>query len=160
MAKKKPGALLQQQQPYDSTLKALFEESTVDMVSYLIGEPVEQLTELSGEVLKPPLRVDRGYMVWSQGRERIVHIELETEEDGETPVRMLEYFGIFYRKYRKPISSVILYPFHTSVADPPLRIGEGEDEHVFKYRVKKLWEEDARQFMGSGQPAYMCWCPA
>ena len=77
-------------------------------------------------------------MVWSQGRERIVHIELETEEDGETPVRMPEYSGIFYRKYRKLIIPVIMYPFRTSVAEPPLRIGEGEDEQVFKYRVKKL----------------------
>lgn len=141
-------ATLYGQQPYDSTLKALFEADTTDMLSFVVGAPVKQFTELTGEALKPPLRVDRGYEVWREGKLHVVHIEMETDGDEDMALRMHEYFGILYRKYKKPIISVVMYPFRTTVPEPPLRVfSDGTEVLMFQYRVKKLWEEDARQFM-------------
>ena len=71
----KKDTALYRQQPYDSTLKALFESSTHDMLDFAAGSPVKRVTELSGEVLKPPLRIDRGYKGWYKGTAHIVHVE-------------------------------------------------------------------------------------
>ena len=136
------------QQPYDSTLKALFEANTADMLSFILGGPVEQITELTGEVLKPPLRIDRTYKVWCNGKLRIAYIELETDGGNDMGARMLEYFGIVYRKYRVPIIAIVMYPFRTTVPEPPLCVCDDTGEILrFQYRVIKLWEKDARQFM-------------
>lgn len=139
---------LRYQQPYDSTLKALFEANTADMLSFVVGATVERITELTGETLKPPLRVDRGYEVWRNGKLHVVHVEMETDGDDDMDARMLEYFGILYHRYKKPIISVVMYPFQTTTPEPPLEVSSDDEEVMrFKYRVRKLWEEDARQFI-------------
>lgn len=47
------------------------------MVPFVVGAPVERIVELTGETLKPPLRVEGGYEVWCNGKLRVVHIEME-----------------------------------------------------------------------------------
>ena len=137
---------LYQQQPYDNTLKALFEESTGDMLEFAAGRPVEQVTELSGEVLKPPLRIDRGYEGWYEGRAHVVHVELETDSKGEIVFRMLEYFGILYRKHKKPVLSIVIYPYRTAGPNPSFQVHR-DDESIFYFRILKLWEIEAQSFM-------------
>ena len=64
------------------------------------------------------------------------------------PLRMLEYYGILYRKYKIPIISLIICPFRTSIADPPLVIVDEDGEIlIFKYRIARLWKELARKYL-------------
>lgn len=83
-----------------------------------------------------------------KGKIHILHIEFETDADSDMPERMLEYFGILYKRHKKPIISLIVCPFKTNVADSPLRI-EGPDEEilVFRYRVARLWQYQAQKYL-------------
>jgi hypothetical protein len=140
-------AKVYQQQAYDSTLKSLFQDQTVEMLSFFI-EDVENPIELSETALRPSLRVDRAYLVQLKGKQRIIHMELETDTASDMPLRMLEYYGILYRKYRTPIISLIVCPFRTSITDPPLRVMDDEEELlVFHYRVVRLWKENASRYI-------------
>jgi hypothetical protein len=89
MAAKKR-AKLHQQQPYNSTLKSLFEEQTGEMISFIV-EGAEYLQELSGEALKPPLRADRAHLVSDKGEECVAHFELQAGSDSAIVHRLLEY---------------------------------------------------------------------
>ena len=93
-----PQQQAQQQQAYDSTLKSLFQDQTLEMISTFIDD-IENPVELNETALRPSLRVDRAYLVHRRGKQRIVHIELETSANSDMPLRMLEYYGILYRKY-------------------------------------------------------------
>ena len=61
-----------QQQAYDSTLKSLFQDQTLEMISIFVDD-IENPVELNETALRPSLRVDRAYMVQRKGKQRIVH---------------------------------------------------------------------------------------
>src|SRR6266702_7364118 len=66
---------LSQQQPYDSSFKMLLDDQTIAMLSFLLGEDIEEAQELKEELFKagvvnPSLRVDCAYQVRNRGRER------------------------------------------------------------------------------------------
>ena len=117
------------------------------MISTFIDD-IENPVELNETALRPSLRVDRAYLVLRRGKQRIVHMELETSPDSDMPLRMLEYYGILYRKYKIPIISLIICPFRTSIADPPLRILDDDGEIIiFNYRVARFWKEHASEYL-------------
>ena len=138
----------QQGQPYDSALKALFEDQLREMLSFLV-EGVEYQEELKEEILKPPLRADRVYLVKYLEVFHVLHVELETQWSDEIIYRLLEYFGILYRKYKKPLISVVVYPFEVKqLPESPLRITSGDKEVlVFHFRVVALWKLQARHYI-------------
>lgn len=143
--------MTQSSQPYDSSLKSLLEGQVVEVLSHLVPE-VEVDEELNDEVLKPPLRADRVYRGRYQGQICIVQIELETGADRGMAYRLLEYYGILLRKYRnKPVISVVIYPFRTSIPESPLRVFVGREEILaFHFRVIALWELSAKYFLDKG----------
>lgn len=134
-------------QQFDSALKLLFEGQAVEVIANLIsGVEVEE--ELRNDALKPPLRTDLVYRAKYRGKACILHSELETGANSGMAYRMLEYYGILLKKYRKPIISVIIYPFRTSIPESPLRVAVGEEEVlVFHFWVIVLWELDARDYL-------------
>src|SRR5947209_7130759 len=123
-------------QPYDSSLKILFEGHAAEIMHHLLK--VEHVDELGTEVLKPPLRADRVYLMLYEGMLGILHAELETASDSEMDYRMLEYYGSLLRKYRKPILPVVIYPFRTALPTSPLLIFLGNSNELFLTRSHSI----------------------
>lgn len=140
-----------QQQVYDATLKALLNEQPQAMLSFFLNDVV-YLHELSETAPKPPLRIDKAYLALYKWIQHIVHIEFETDADNDMPLRMLEYFGILYRRHKKPIISIIVCPFRTHIADAPLQIKSGDEILLdMQYRVIRLWTYDAKSYLARHQ---------
>jgi hypothetical protein len=138
---------MQNNQPYDSSLKSFLEGLAAQVIPELLaGAEVEE--ELNGEILKPPLRADRIYRIRYKGAKSILQVELETQANAKIAHRLLEYYGILFRKYGKPIISVVIYPFRTTIPESPLRIVVGSEEVLtFHYHVIALWMLDARAYL-------------
>jgi hypothetical protein len=140
-----------QQQPYDSSFKALLDDQPISMLSFLFGEEVENAQELKEALLKegtkPSLRVDCAYMVRKRGQaaEYVGHVEFEVSPSREIEARLLEYFGLLYRKYRKPVISVLVSPFETkNLPTSPLVVEfEGKILLDLHYRVDALGQYEA-----------------
>ena len=116
------------------------------MLSFFV-EGIEYQQELSEKALKPSLNVDSVYLVKRDGVLEILHVEIETEPKSEMPHRMLEYYGILNRKHKKTIISLVVCPFRTNIADPPLRIASGGKEVlIFHYQVIRLWTYKAQKY--------------
>jgi predicted transposase YdaD len=138
---------MQKDQPYDSSLKSFLEGMAAQVIPELLaGAEVEE--ELNVEVLKPPLRADRVYRIRYKEEKCILQVELETKGDSKIVYRLLEYYGILYRKHRKPIISVVIYPFRTAIPESPLRIVVGSEEVLtFHFYVVALWLLDAQSYV-------------
>jgi len=141
--------LIQNPHLYDSSLKALLEEQTEEILSHLIPE-VEVEDELNDEELKPPLPTDRLYLAHYRKESCILHIGLETEGGSESVYRLLEYCGILDQKYHLPIVPVVIYPFRTrkSLPKTPLSVKVGKEAILnFYFRILALWNLRAQEFL-------------
>lgn len=137
-----------QQQVYDSTLKSLLQDQPGEMLSFFLGD-VEYLQPLDGEAIRPTtLRTDRCFLVKATDMEEIVHLELETAADSEILCRMLEYYAILYRKYKKTIIPVVVYPFETTLPESTLSITDKNGEILtFHVRIIALSQYKAQEYL-------------
>ncbi len=138
-----------QQQPYDTTLKALLREQAAEMIPYLVEE-AEFVDTLDSEVLKPQpsLRADRAYKILYRGEPHILHCELETGANSRMAYRMLSYHALLLEEQRLPVISLVIYPFRTKLPVSPLREMSRQNELlVFHFKVLALWELAARQYL-------------
>jgi hypothetical protein len=88
-------------------------------------------------------------------------MELQTDADGEMPIRMLKYHVGLYDKHRFPVISMVLYPFETSIPEPPFEEKTGDERLLtFYYRVVALWMLDAREFVRSRVVCMYAFLPA
>jgi len=136
-----------QQQPYDSSLKALFQEEAAGVIPlFLPGARFVEVCDV--EVIRPTMRVDRVYKVQYRGKPHIFHLEFETGSDSDMAYRMLLYHVGIYAEHRIPVISIIVYPFRTSIAESPLReISENEELLTFHFRKSTLWTESAERYV-------------
>jgi hypothetical protein len=75
-------------------------------------------------------------------------MELQTGRDGTIEMRLLMYHAGLLLKHGLPVISVILYPFETSIPEPPFREMGGDGEMLtFRYQVLALWKFDTRTFV-------------
>jgi hypothetical protein len=138
-----------QQQPYDTTLKALLREQAAEMIPYLVEE-AEFVDTLDSEVLKPqpPLRADRAYKILYRGEPHVFHFELETGANSRMAYRMLSYHALLLEEQRLPVISLVIYPFRTKLPVSPLRETSRQNELlVFHFKVLALWELEAKQYL-------------
>lgn len=163
-----------QEQPYDSSFKALLDDQTTAMLSFLLGEEVLLAYELKEsvfkrETVKPALRVDCAYVVRSRkyGQERIrtyiVHIEFETAPTSEIEKRLFEYYALLDRKHDRPIVQILVCPFQTpNLPLSPYRIcmEDGEVLQKFRYRAMALWRWEAIVLLVCGQVELFALLPA
>lgn len=147
MSEKQQESKSYQQQVYDTSFKSLLQNQTVEKLNFFV-EGIESARELSEKALKPSLNVDGAYLITQNRVEKVLHVEFETDPASDMPHRMHEYCGILYRKYKKTIISLVVCPFRTSIADPPLlMMDEGKETLVFHYRVMRLWQYNAYKML-------------
>jgi hypothetical protein len=133
--------------PYDSTLKLLLEDREKEVIpQFLPG--ATYIDALNVDLPRDPLRVDRVYRVWYRGQIHILHLEFETNSDGDMDLRLLEYHAYFWRKYKLPVLSLIVYPFPTTVVKSPLEEKSGNEVLLtFKFGTLCLWQLSAERYM-------------
>ena len=128
----------------DNLCKRLAEQAPADFAAWLFGAggPVKiEKTELSRE----PVRADA--VILSRAGQEILHVEFQTtaKSDVPLPLRMLDYYVGFKRQRvdrRVRQALVVLKETGEVIAD---RYEDDGTSH--RYRVVKLWEQDAAELM-------------
>ena len=78
----------------------------------------------------------------------ILHLEFETNSDGDMDLRLLEYHAFFWRKYKLPVLSLIVYPFPTTVVESPLEEKSGNEILLtFKFSTLCLWKLNGERYI-------------
>jgi len=131
------------------------------MLSYFFGEEVLSAHEVKEslfkrETIKTALRVDCAYSMQSRkpGQQRIRtflgHTEFETAPTDDIIGRLLEYYGIMYRKHKQPIVQVLVCPFETAnlpTAPNEVALEDGEVQITHHFRVVALWKREATELL-------------
>jgi hypothetical protein len=136
-----------QSQPYDRALKSLLGDEVAEILPILLPGS-EFVGEQNIEIDRTTIKVDLVYNVQYRGNPHILNMELQTDTDNEMAIRMLRYHVGLYDKHRRPVISMVIYPFETSIPESPFRETSGDEELLrFHYRVLPLWKLDAQQFV-------------
>jgi hypothetical protein len=82
------------------------------------------------------------------GRPHILDMELQTGADSEIDIRVLQYHVGLFAHHKKPVITVILYPFKTTIPKPPFEERSGDEVSLsLHYRVLAVWEMEAQRFV-------------
>ena len=134
-------------QQYDASLKDLIEQQAAAILPLLLPGAVYERT-LNVEMIRPAVRADKVFLINYKGKKRILHLEFETGADKYMDARMLAYNAIMFHQYHLPVISILIYPFKTTMAQPPLIIeNEGELLIHFNFVVLPLFTLDAKQYV-------------
>jgi hypothetical protein len=130
-------------QVYDSSLKNWITEQVPAILPLLLpGAHYEGA--LNVEIIHPPMRVDKVFKILYDGKEQILHLEFETGYDNQLKSRLLVYNASFYRDYRLPVITLVVYPFSTTMATSPLHI---ENILTFHFKTLPLFEQNAEELV-------------
>ena len=128
----------------DNILNYLADTYPEHVAAWLLGKPIEALGTvevLKTELFAEPIRAD--YATFIKSAEGILHVEFQFSLPGTgdtpLPLRMLDYFVRLHRRYRVPVTQVLVLVKATSVPTPAV-FEVGSTRH--EYRVLRLWEED------------------
>ena len=130
-------------QPYDTALKSLLGDEVAEILPNLLPGSV-YVSEENIEVDRTTLKTDLVYNILFRGLPHVLNMELQTDADADILKRLLRYHVGLHEKHNKPVISMVIYPFETTVPEPPFREKSG-DETLLKmaYRVLRLWTMDA-----------------
>src|SRR5690348_9522849 len=128
---------------YDNTLKALFGDEAPQIVPNLLPGAI-LVSEKNIEIDRSKLRVDLAYLIWYDGKEAILNLELQTSAEATVHTRLLQYHAVLHAQHGKPVVSVIIYPFETTVPKSPYEVRTTNDLLLaLHYKTICLWELDA-----------------
>jgi hypothetical protein len=138
---------MEEQHQYDRALKSLFGKEAAEILPNLLPE-AEFINEQNIEIDRTTLKADLVYIILYKEKLHVLNMELQTDTDNDMAIRMLKYHVGLYDKHRKPVISMIMYPFETSIPESPFREMSGDEALLtLHYKVLPLWKLDAHQFI-------------
>ena len=138
---------MEEQHQYDRALKSLFGKEAAEILPNLLPE-AEFINEQNIEIDRTTLKADLVYIILYREKLHVLNMELQTDTDNDMAIRMLKYHVGLYDKHRKPVISMIMYPFETSIPESPFREMSGDEALLtLHYKVLPLWKLDAHQFI-------------
>ncbi|PMB23602.1 hypothetical protein CEN47_18600, partial [Fischerella thermalis CCMEE 5319] len=131
---------------FDNLCKLLSETYPDRFATWLLGETPTSIEVLKTELSIEPIRADSVTFLSTPGR--ILHLEFQVKIETTPPLslRMLDYWVRLYRRYRLPITQVVI------LLKPVAEATEIESEFNFeqtrhRYRVVRMWEQDPEIFL-------------
>jgi hypothetical protein len=136
---------------YDRIFKENIENLIPFLAERILGIKAETLIELPDDLqITVERKPDFLKKVVNNSETYILQIEFQTIDDSEMPYRMLEYFGMLYRKYRIPIHQYVVY-----IGKPVSQSNTGylqTNRFEFTYETVSLREFDYELFINSDKP--------
>ncbi|NEO97008.1 MAG: Rpn family recombination-promoting nuclease/putative transposase, partial [Moorea sp. SIO3G5] len=133
---------------YDNICKYLAENYPADLVSWLHGIEVTEISVLKTELNTEPIHADS--LTLLQTANQILQWEFQTlpASKPSLPLRMLKYWVRLKEKYNCPVEQVVIFlKFTTSSKAYTNQLLEGNTSHG--YRVIRMWEQDPEQFLAN-----------
>lgn len=149
--KQPPDASSQQpQRVYDSALKGLMEDYAAEIIPELLPDTYLE-SEINSEIERESIRADLVYRVRRHGQPHILNMELQSGSDKEMAHRMLRYHVELYLTHLRPVLSVVLYLFESSLPETPFKEISGDQSLLtMEYEVIAVWKLDAQTYVRQG----------
>ena len=129
---------------YDTTLKHLFRSNAAAAIRALTGSAIVRWLDVELPRVQNP-RID---LLGETSDGRLVHIELQSYNDAEMPLRMCEYCFAIYRVFDRFPQQILVY-----VGQPAMKMPSelrGTDQHV-RWTAIDIRELDSEPLLESGE---------
>ncbi|AFZ25099.1 hypothetical protein Cylst_2926 [Cylindrospermum stagnale PCC 7417] len=130
---------------YDNVCQTLAETYPKDFARWLLTVEPREIQVLKAELSIEPIRADS--VTFLQTENRILHLEFQTRTTSKPPLplRMLDYSVRLTRKYKVPVTQVVIFLQET---DDQIAFTEEyvNETTTHRYRVIRLWEQDSTIF--------------
>ncbi len=147
MARRRKRWRREQPQVYDTSFKDWIAGQAEELLPLLLPGVVYEGTQ-NVEIIRSTMRADKVFKAKYHGVDCIVHLECETGVDSELPSRLLVYNSVLYHDYHLPVITIVIYPFHVKVAEPPLQVFCDDLDIVkFTYRTLLLYKQEAEYYV-------------
>ena len=107
-----------QSHKYDASFKGWMVQQALAILPLLVPG-VEYERDLNVEVIPPVMRADKVFQVQYEGVRQILHIEFETRSKTAIRSRLMVYNAMLHHQHRCPVTTVVIYPFKTSLPRSP-----------------------------------------
>ena len=129
---------------FDGALKEVFQQDRPTLLNYLTrGLAVKEFLNVE----LPKVQERRVDLVLSLEDGSILHIEFQSTNDRNMAYRMVEYWPLIKRRFRRPLRQVVLY---VGQARPAIANRLEEDDLRFSYGVMDIREIGADVLMKAG----------
>ena len=128
---------------FDATLKEFLQQQPTSLLLELTGGvPVVEFLNVE----LPSVQERRLDLVLLLADETLLHIELQSSNDRDMGLRMLEYYVLLWRRYRKPLRQVVIY-----VGTPRMRMLNSlvSETLRFSFTVRDIREWRAEELLAS-----------
>lgn len=150
----------QEAQQYDSALKSLLGDEVAEILPNLLPGSV-YLGESNIEIDRSTLKTDLVYNILYMNIPHVMDMELQTDADPTIEIRLARYHIGLYDKHKKPVISMIIYPFETTIPEPPFVEKSGDKTlMMMDYIALPLWKMDAEPFISSHTIVMYTFLPA
>jgi predicted transposase/invertase (TIGR01784 family) len=133
---------------YDNLCKLIAENHPLEIATWILGHPPEDIEILKTELSIEPIRADAISFFKTTGR--ILHIEFQTRWRSKPPIplRSLDYWVRLHRQYKVPIDQyvILLCP---STEDNQITNFFQVDKTCHEFNIIRLWEEDPTPFLNN-----------
>ena len=131
---------------FDNLCKYLSEKYPDSFASWLLGKPITVGEVIKSELSIEPIRADS--VTFLRTEERILHLEFQVEVDTNPPLplRMLDYWVRLHRRYRQPVTQVVILlkqPAKATVIETEFHL----ENTRHSYQVVRMWEQDPAIFL-------------
>jgi predicted transposase YdaD len=133
---------------FDNICKILAESYPYDFALWLLPEQPQQIKVLKTELSIEPIRADS--VTFLRTENRILHLEFQTTIKSKSPLslRMLDYFVRLVRKYKLPVTQVVIFLQETN--NEIAFTEEYQNEMTnHRYQVIRMWEQDSELFLNN-----------
>ena len=126
---------------YDATMKCLSPKLPGDLATLIFNKRLN-LNQISESLPTTEYRPDFLAKVSDEEGDFILHIEFQTAQDIEMPVRMVSYYGLILAEHKLPVYPIVLYLTPKGVPAKGGYTSSVRNQHVmtFDYDVKRIWE--------------------
>ena len=132
--------------PFDGTLKDLFQQQPTSLLLDLTGGvPVKEFLNVE----LPSVQERRLDLVLLLADKTLLHIELQSANDADMGLRMLEYYTLLWRRYRMPVRQVVLY---VGLPDMAMKASLTSDCLQFSFGLRDIREWNAQDLLKSSLP--------
>jgi predicted transposase/invertase (TIGR01784 family) len=131
---------------FDNLCKYLSEKYPNSFASWLLGKPITVGEVIKSELSIEPIRADS--VTFLRTEERILHLEFQVEVDTNPPLplRMLDYWVRLHRRYRQPVTQVVILlkqPAKATIIETEFHL----ENTRHSYQVVRMWEQDPAIFL-------------
>jgi len=127
---------------YDRSLRELFQDVPKTLIKLLVNQDIKEILESSF----PQVEERRVDLLTRLEDNTLFHLEIQSINDKDMPLRMLKYTSLIYEKYKEFPKQLVLY-----VGDKKLKTPKGiksKNLH-YNYEVKDIKEFDCSKLIES-----------